>query len=146
MWILAIIALVAVVGLAFSKQQGAKIDKTDDRIKSRVDAYVDYIKRESPSERFTKMTDNELRDDLASKIRKYPSDVADAKAKSIAIPALLIGAAIIGSLTGIMNEMVVIFVIVVSLFTMTREEKKAAAKIDKEYEENGYSIEKIRLE
>ena len=92
------------------------------------------------------MTDNELRDDLASKIRKYPSDVADAKAKSIAIPALLIGAAIIGSLTGIMNEMVVIFVIVVSLFTMTREEKKAAAKIDKEYEENGYSIEKIRLE
>lgn len=81
-WVIGIVVVLIIIGAissaASKNEEVQKKVEFNEMARSRVDAYVDYLRRTSNRTEFARMTDLELKDMIGQKVRAYKSQTSGA--------------------------------------------------------------------
>lgn len=82
-WIIGIVVVIVIIGAissaASKSEEVQKKTEFNEMARSRVDAYVDFVRRTSNRSEFARMSDLELKDLIGQKIRAYKSQISGAQ-------------------------------------------------------------------
>lgn len=148
-WVIGVLVVLFIIGAMSSA--ASKTEEIQKKIefneiaKTRVDAYVDYLRRTSSRADFSRMTDLELRDLIGQKIRNYKSQTSGAT--SISGFALFLGMCF-SAWQGVAERSWAVFFVfsVMSLFGAVVMVMFFTKRIDKEFENAGFEPERLKVE
>ena len=149
-WIIGFIVVVLILGAISSVAETAgkaqKSAEFNSLLNVRVDAYQDYLRRTPEGERYEDMSNNELKELLATTIRQYKKEEKNSRI----FPAIMsVGAVGFSLFVGIAEQNLIAGVVLGLLSGILGNawlNKRARRDLEKKYRQKGFDVDRLRID
>lgn len=148
-WIIGFIVVVVIVGsissAAKTTEEAQKKVEFNEIAKTRVDAYVDYIRRTSSRSDFNRMSDLELKDMIGQQIRSFKSSVSGAQGISSFV---FFGGLVLATILGVSEKSWITFIVfgVIAFVAGGGLVAFLTKKIEDDFRAKGFDPERLKIE